>query len=203
MNRIVAIPVIISLFFLASCGKADDPSETAATSQQSTAASGTDAVPAGGPIENTPKAPSGSKLVQAPVGEGEAIASRLMYGQTLHGSYISDRDATLLGFGVRIGNSRGSSDGSLELNLCQADACQEASIRLKGTIDNGFAIFTLPMPLEVKSGQTYSYSLARSMDATNSLAVWLHPAPAGAPTVVDAEGNETGRVAKLGLYFKE
>lgn len=202
MKPIIAISVVLTAFVLASCNKTDD--SLPASAQQPVAGKAeSEVVPASTPTELAPKAPAGSKLVQAPVGEGAATASRLTSGQTLRGNYVSDRDATLLGFGVRIGNSRGNSDGSLELSMCEADACQKASIPLKGTMDNGYAIFTLPTPLEVKNGQIYTYSLTRSVDATNSLAIWLHPAPAGAPTVVDAEGKNTGLEAKLGLYFKE
>ncbi|SOD54387.1 hypothetical protein [Pseudoxanthomonas wuyuanensis] len=202
MKRIVAISAVLTASFLVSCNKVDSPSPTSAQ-QPAAGMAGPETSPVGTRTEQAPKAPVGSKLVQAPVGEGAATAFRLTNGQTLRGNYVSDRDATLLGFGVRIGNSRGSSDGSLELSICEADACQKASIPLKGTIDNGYAIFTLPTPLEVKNGRTYTYSLKRSMDATNSLAIWLHPAPANASTVVDAGGKDTGRVAKLGLYFKE
>ncbi|WP_454832134.1 hypothetical protein [Pseudoxanthomonas wuyuanensis] len=202
MKRIVAISAVLAGFVLVSCNKADSPSP-ASTQKTASGAVEPEVVPVSTPNEQAPKAPAGSKLVQSSVGEGAAVASRLTYGQTLHGSYVSDRDAILLGFGVRIGNSRGSSDGSLELSMCEADACQKTSVPLKGTIDNGYAIFTLPTPLEVKNGKTYVYSLTRSVDATNSLAIWLYPAPENAPTVVDAEGKDTGLVAKLSLYFKK
>lgn len=150
-----------------------------------------------------PRAPANSDQVEAAVAEGVPTPLRMSGGQTIAAAFTPDRNGTLLAFGVRIGNSRGASDGSLSMNFCQKGACQDVAVPLPGTRDNGYLIFNLTTPVEVVAGETYDFKLSRSNDATKPVAIWTHPAPAGSRTLMDVNNVDTGRVARLVFYFKK
>jgi hypothetical protein len=201
--KIKLVSLMVCTLALAACGQENAPQTTettpAATPSESPATVQAPAEPVGPP---PPAAPEGSKRVAAVVGEGAASALKLLSNESVSGSYSPTKDGTLVAFGVYIGNSRRTSDGSLTLNLCQAEDCQDVTLPLADSRDNDFLIFTLARPLTVTTGQTLSYKLQRSADATKPVAIWTYTPGEGMVSLTGPAGEDTGRVAKVAMYLQ-
>lgn len=147
--------------------------------------------------------PPGERLVRTKVAPGKGKAVALTANQSVSGSFRSGNEGQLGAFGVRIGNYRDSSDGTLSLELCVDGNCQQASKPLAGSKDNDFLTFELARPIALSGGQQIDYTLTRSADATNRVAVWAYPAPDGQSGLTDAAGKATNLVPKLALHFRQ
>lgn len=147
--------------------------------------------------------PSGVRVVRSKVGSGKGTAIALMAGQSISGETRSSGNGNLAAFGVRIGNYFNSSNGSLALMLCVDDVCQEANASLSGSKDNDYLLFQLFQPIAVSTGQTIKYTLTRSSDAKNRVAIWAYPAPVGQSGFVDPQGTTTNYVPRLVFHFRK
>lgn len=150
-----------------------------------------------------PAPPAGSRRVVSAVGEGPASALKLSGNESASGAYVPTADGTLVAFGVYIGNSRGTADGSLTLNLCKGESCRDVTLPLLGSRDNDFLIFTLDDPLLVTTGETLSYRLRHSADATKPVAIWTYAPGEGVAGLVGPSGEDTGRLAKVAMYLQQ
>ena len=204
MNNRLLIAIALASFSLAGCDRRAPSSavETKPADALEAPAAATGPKPAVTAFTG-PRAPANSLQVEARVADGAPQPLRMSAGETIATGFTPDRSGTLLALGMRIGNSRGTSDGSLTLNFCPGGACQDVAVALPGTQDNGNLIFNLTTPVEVVAGQAYEFKLTRSVDSTKPVAIWTHPAPSGSRTVTGADNVDTGRVAKLVYYFKK
>lgn len=144
----------------------------------------------------------GIRLVKSDAAPGKGKPMVLNANQSLSGSLDAGDSGQLEAFGVRIGNYRNSADGSLSLKLCVDGACQSALMPLTGSRDNDFLVFQLPEPVTLTGTQSVDYTLTRSADATNRLAVWAYPAREG-HGLTDPAGKLTKLVPKLVLHFRK
>jgi hypothetical protein len=134
-------------------------------------------------------------------GKGKPIA--LTANQSVSGSIDSGNGGQLEAFGVRIGNYHDSADGSLSLKLCVEGNCQDALMQLTGSKDNDFLVFELPQPIALAEARKVDYTLTRSGDATNRVAVWAYPARDGQTGLTDPAGQATNLVPKLAFHFSK
>lgn len=184
-----AVSVLLALS-VAACDKAESPeqpSENAPTTQST----------------QTPSEPSEVRLVHSKVAPGKGKPMVLTANQSLSGSLDAGDSGQLEAFGVRIGNYRNSADGSLSLELCVDGACQSALMPLTGSRDNDFLVFQLPEPVALTGTQSVDYTLARSADATNRVAVWAYPAREGQVGLTDPAGKLTKLAPRLVLHFRK
>lgn len=142
------------------------------------------------------------RLVRTEVAPGKGKAVALTANQSVSGSFNSESEGQLEAFGVRIGNYRNSADGTLSLELCVEGTCQQASKPLARSKDNDFLVFELAQPVPLSRAQKVDYTLTRSADATNRVAVWAYPAPSGQSGLTDPTGKATNLVPKLALHFR-
>lgn len=177
---------------VAACGKNEppaQPSEPAApTAQQPSPDAAT---------------PPGIRLVKSKVAPGKGKPMALTANQSVSGSIDSGNGGELEAFGVRIGNYRNSADGSLSLKLCVEGACQDALMPLTGSRDNDFLVFQLPESVALAKAQQVDYTLTRSADATNRVAVWSYPARDGQTGLTDPSGKMTTLAPRLALHFRK
>lgn len=180
-----AASVLLALSVVA-CDKAESPT------QPSEAAT---------PATQSAKFPPGVRLVYSKVAPGKGKAMALTANQSVSGSLESENTGNLEAFGVRIGNYHGAADGSLSLKLCVEGVCQDASMPLAGSKDNDFLVFQLPHPGAVAKAQKVDYTLTRSADATNRVAIWTYPARDGQSGLTDPAGKTTSLVPRLAFHF--
>jgi hypothetical protein len=167
---------------IAACGKNETPAQPSET-----------ATPAAQPAGASAPKP------KAAADKGKPVA--LIANQSISGSYASADAGDLEALGVRIGNYRNSADGSLSLKLCVEGACQDASMPLAGSRDNDFLVFQLPKPVTVAKAQKIDYTLTRSADATNRVAIWAYPARNGQAGLTDPTGKTTSLAPRLDVHF--
>ncbi len=154
-------------------------------------------------VQPAPAAVSpGVRVVRSKVGSGRGTAIALVAGQSISGETQSD-GGELVAFGVRIGNYFNSSNGSLALTLCVDNACQDANASLSGSKDNDYLLFQLPQPVAVSAGQAIKYTLTRSSDAKNRVAIWAYPAPEGQSGFTGPQGTATDYVPRLVFHFRK
>jgi hypothetical protein len=189
------VSLLVCTLALAACDKGPGK----ATSAPVAATPAAPVEPVGPP---PPAAPEGSKRVVATVGEGEADPLKLVSGASVGGSYTPTEDGTLVAFGVYIGNSRKSADGTLTLNLCQLEDCQDVTLPLANSRDNDYLIFTLPRPIPVTTTQALTYKLLRGTDATIAVSIWTYPTADGAVALTGTSGEDTGRMAKVAMFLQ-
>lgn len=204
MSNRFFLAIVLASFSLTGCDRdASQPvAETPSTDNVKKPVA-TDAPKPAANVFTGPRAPAGSDQVEAPVADGAPQPLRMNGGQTVVTSFTPERNGTLLALGLRIGNSRGTSDGSLTLNFCPDGVCQDVAVPLPGTQDNGYLIFNLTTPVEVVAGKVYDFKLSRSADSIRPVAIWTHSAPSGARTLIDVDNVDTKRVAKLVYYLKK
>jgi len=104
---------------------------------------------------------------------------------------------------VRIGNYHNTANGALSLELCVEGSCQEASKPLAGSKDNDFLVFQLAQPTLIAKAQKIDYTLTRSEEATNRVAIWAYPAPDGQVGLTDPTGKVTELAPRLALHFQK
>jgi hypothetical protein len=148
-------------------------------------------------------APPGIRLEKSKVASGKGKPMALTANQSVSGIFEPKKEGNLDAFGVRIGNYRNSSDGSLSLKLCVEGACQDVSMQLAGSKDNDFLVFQFPQPVAVAKAQKVDYTLTRSADATNRVAVWAYPSRDGETGLTDPTGKVTSLVPRLAFHFSE
>ena len=183
-HALSALSVLLALS-VAACGKTDTPvqsSEAVAPTTQ-------------------PAPDAGIRTVHSKVGSGKGTPMVLTANQSISGSFQAELDGRLEAFGVRIGNYFNSADGSLALTLCVEDACQETGMPLSGSKDNDYLVFQLPEPVSLAKAQTVQYTLSRSEDATNRVAVWAYPARDGQAGLTDTAGSRTNLVPRLVFHL--
>lgn len=112
-------------------------------------------------------------------------AQWLTQGQIAEGELQLPRGGLLTEVRVFIGTGQGLSDGSLHLQLCQAQHCAEASAPLAGARDNDFIRLPLPAPLPVQAGQPLRYRIG-PRDGREAVALWRYPAAPDAPPAAGA-----------------
>lgn len=184
--RSILLPVsAVLLLSIAACGKDESPVQSSEPVDQ----------PA--PVA----VPPGIRVVHSKVGSGKGTAIALVAGQSISGETQSGSGGELAAFGVRIGNYFNSSNGSLALTLCVDDACQDSSAPLSGSKDNDYLVFQLSQPVAVSPEQTIKYTLTRSSDAKNRVAIWAYPAREGQIGFVGPQGTSTDFVPRLALHF--
>lgn len=170
---------------IAACGKTETPvqsSEAVAPTTQPT------------PVP-------GIRIVHSKVGSGKGTPMVLTANQSVSGSFETEHGGRLESFGVRIGNYFNSANGSMTLTLCVDDACQDAGMPLSGSRDNDYLVFHLAEPVSLAKAQTVEYTLSRSGDATNRVAVWAYPAREGQAGLTDPAGTRTDLVPRLALHL--
>ena len=189
------IPLALSTLLvlsLAACDKAPSPAAPAQPTQPEQPAAAVDA-----------PTPPGIRIVNPEVGPGKGKPIALVANQSISGGFDAGSDGQLVAFGVRIGNYFKSADGSLSLKLCVEAACQDARMPLAGSRDNDYLVFQLPEPVTLSGPQRIDYTLTRSGDATNRVAVWAYPTREGQPGLIDASGTQTTLAPRLALHFRE
>lgn len=184
-----ALSVLLALS-VAACGKTDSPEPEAE-----------DALHAMQPAP-APSPPAETRIVRTKVAPGQGTAIAMTATQSVVGSLEAESDGQLVAFGVRIGNYRDSADGSLSLELCVEGACQDVAMPLDGSRDNDYLVYRLPEPVVLGSGQRIEYTLGRSGDATNRVAVWAYPAREDQAGLIDATGRPTDLVPRLELHYR-
>lgn len=147
--------------------------------------------------------PPGIRLEKSKVAPGKGKPMVLTANQSVSGSFESENAGDLVAFGVRIGNYHGAADGSLSLKLCVEGTCQDASMPLTDSRDNDFLVFQLPQPVAVAKVQKIDYTLTRSADATNRVAIWAYPARDGQAGLTDPTGKVTSLVPRLAFHFSK
>jgi hypothetical protein len=170
---------------VAACGKTESPvqsSEVAAPTTQPTPVPGT-------------------RVVHSKVGSGKGTPMVLTANQSVSGSFAAEHGGRLEAFGVRIGNYFNSANGSLNLKLCIDGACQDAGVPLSGSKDNEYLVFRFAEPVSLAKAQTVEYTLSRSGDATNRVAVWAYPAREGQVGLTDPSGTRTNLVPRLAFHL--
>lgn len=180
MKAIKFLPGIALLFVIAACDRTP-PSEPSAPAATQASAEAT-----------APQAP-----------KTRSVAVPVLAGQTVSGKHVVEQAGTLSAFGIRIGNYRNKSDGTLRLTLCLDGACQDAEMPLADSRDNDYLVFTLPEPVAVGAGSTLDFTLARqSDDPRNRVAIWVYPVKAGETGLVDPAGTTLDMAPRVSLQLQ-
>ena len=116
--------------------------------------------------------------------------------ESASGQYLRPKDGTLLAMAFKIGTYKGKSDGTLQLRVCQEDACSSSTTELAGAENNKDLVFALRQPLVTIKNTPLEWTLTK-IGGTHKVALWTYPASnaSGNVKVVDQTLLRTPRIS--------
>lgn len=117
------------------------------------------------------------------------------------GTVQAPNEGMLLGVDFKVGTYLNTSDGTLRVEVCNADVCKKGDADIRSSIDNSMFPVLLDEPLDVKAGDALNFSVVK--DGGNvPLAVWVYAPVEGTKlTFQRKDGSEFGRVPMIALRY--
>lgn len=187
----ILITAILSAAALSSCQK----SVNVATTPEAPAA--TASAPAPAEIKDAATQVPGRTEIPVPTQGAEPLL--LGEGQTLVTQAKAPKAGAIRAAAVQIGNFEGTSDGALELKICQGETCRQGTANLAGSSDNEYLTITFDAPLDVAEGAAVDLSFKRA-GGVKPFAVWSYAANAGSSLKV-GDGAAIEKSLKLALDY--
>lgn len=124
-------------------------------------------------------------LLPAQVGSAPPQPHWLTPGQHWDTSVQAPRAGMLSNIGVFIGTGSGKADGDVQIQVCQAQRCTNASASLAQARDNAFLVLPLTAPWALDERQPLQIRVEQ-VQSKNAVALWLfaeaaHATASGAP----------------------
>lgn len=166
--------------------------------------SSTDKVEVSGPMTDSgapaPAPTADANVVElVPAQEGQQPLA-VSAGQTVSGEFPVPKAGTLSAVSFFIGNYVNTSDGDLQVKICQAGKCSEGAAPIAGSQDNAYLDVKLSSPLPVAQGAA-TYDVTKSGGA-NVVALWTY-APSGSMTsITTADGSSLPRIPRVALRYQ-
>lgn len=135
----------------------------------------------------------------APAEQNKAID--LTSGQALSYKIESFSAGEISSVKVFIGNYMNTSDGSMQVKLCQLERCTITTVPLAGSKDNEYlsVVFTSALPV-VDDGHPLNVELSK-LGGKIPLAVWGYPTGAMSAQLMREDGKPTGFSPKLEIGY--
>jgi hypothetical protein len=192
--------VVMVAFAVAGCTGGTEQAPPAATQPAPQPAEPVAATPAA-PASQAPVVTLVPNKAIAVLGEQEGKQPMpLVAGQSIAGSLAAPQQGQVVGFDIFIGNYRNTSDGTLEVKLCQAGVCQTGTGQLMPSRDNRYLTIPLASALMTAAGPM-EYTVAK-VGGAKRVAVWTSPAEPAELTAAD--GAKVARAPLIRLrYAKE
>lgn len=170
--------IIAGVGGLASCNDGQNPAADAAQAEDA--------------VVDVPVNPAGNEPVSVTA------------GQTLKGAFVAPRAGNVDSLSVVIGNNLNTSDGKLDVKLCQTGVCVDGSAELAGSNDNSYLKIPLSNPLTVNSSEPVEFSLTKEGGSV-PVAVYLFAAQEGSGATTNdlTSGAATPRLPQFGLGYSQ
>ncbi|MFC5582593.1 hypothetical protein [Rhodanobacter terrae] len=146
-----------------------------------------------------------NQLVYIAVGEDKNVPLELSVGHHLSGSFLAPKAGSISAFGVLIGNYGNTSDGELEVHLCQGDTCADGIASLSKSKDNRYFVIKLAHALVVRAGSdagAMHYDLSR-ISGIKQFVIWGYPPIAASQSLAWDNGPALDKAAKIGLMYAQ
>jgi hypothetical protein len=121
-------------------------------------------------------------------------------GQSISGVIDTPKRGELRGVGVKIGNYKNRSDGSLSIEICQLEHCSGATSSLVGSKNNRHLDFELSEAVGITTEESVSWTLTRE-SGSNPVAVWIYPQRKNATPITLPDGTQEELAPKISLRY--
>ena len=125
------------------------------------------------------------------------------------GEFAAVHSGRVTSIAVKIGNYQGTSDGNLDISVCNERKCSTGSAGLYGTSDNNYMEVRIPVGIEVEQDGILRFRITLR-DATRPVAVWLNPSTEGAARILKVHSNASGgdrsvpgQTVRLAVWYRK
>lgn len=140
-------------------------------------------------------------IAYVPVGGPTNKPLGLGAGHSVSASFTATKFGSVSAVAIFIGNYANTSDGELQVKLCQAEVCSTGASSLLSSRDNTYFRIPLKSTLTVrKDGGPINFVLSR-LGGSKPFVIWGYPATDPAQAMKFENGASSGKAAKVGLVF--
>jgi hypothetical protein len=152
------------------------------------------------PAASVPNA-SQKNITYVPVGGLTNKPLGLGAGHSVSASITVTKAGSVAAFAIFIGNYTNTSDGDLQVKLCQAETCSEGTSSLLKSKDNSYLVIPLKPELIVRENAGAVNFVLSRLGGNKPLVIWGYPPIDPTQAMKPDGGAPSGMAAKVGLLY--